>query len=522
MIFDARSIPENQVIETEVCIVGAGAAGISIAREFIGQGFRVCLLESGGLSFEEDTQSLYEGSNIGLPYFPLQDCRLRYFGGTTNHWSGRCRPLEDLDFEARDWIPHSGWPFGKSHLDPYYERAHTLCQLGPFNYNVELWADPNSIPPIPFIGNRVITIMYQYSPPTRFGEVYRDEIARADGISTYLHANVVDIETNETGQTVTRLRVATLGGNKFWVSAKLFILAASGIENSRLLLASNKVQREGLGNQNDLVGRFFMDHPLFFCGVLMLTKPGASAALYDANIVNGIKVRGTLSFPEEVFRREELVNLAFGLRPWRGPASESKGVRSVSHILKAIRRGEFPQDFWKHVRNAIADIDNVAIHSYDKLFGQQVNLYKILARIEPVPNPESRVTLAEDSDPLGMNRVQLNWRLSTKDKRSIRRALEILAEEVGRGGLGRIKINLDDDDTSWPSSMTGQCHQMGTTRMHGDPKKGVVDEHCRVYGISNLYVAGSSVFPTFGFANPTLTIVALALRLADHIKEKMA
>jgi choline dehydrogenase-like flavoprotein len=522
MIFDARSMPNNQLIETEVCIVGAGAAGISIAREFVGLEFRVCLLESGGLSFEGDTQSLYEGSNIGLPYFPLDDCRLRYFGGTTNSWNGRGRPLEALDFEARDWVPHSGWPFGKSHLDPYYERAHTVCQLGPFDYDPGFWRDLDSTPPLPFIGDRVTNIIYQYSPPTRFGEVYRDEIAHADNISTYLHANAVDIETDETGQKVTRLCAATLGGNKLWVSAKLYILAASGIENARLLLASNKVRKEGLGNKNDLVGRFFMDHPLFFCGVLMLTKPDVSTEFYKRNIVNGTKVRATLTFAEEVFRREKMMNLTLDFNPWKGPEAESTGVRSVSHILKAIRQGRYPEDFWKHVRNAIADIDDVAIHSYEKLFGQPFPLYRFRARFEPTPNPDSRVTLVKDRDPLGMNRVQLDWRLNTTDKRGIRRALEILAEEVGRGGFGRVKIDLDDEDEGWPSSMTGQYHHMGTTRIHNDPKKGVVDKDCRLHGISNLYVTGSSVFPTFGFANPTLTIVALALRLADHIKEKVA
>lgn len=248
MITDARSLPKNTEIDTDVCVVGAGAAGITLARELSGQSFSVCLLESGGLEFQEDTQSLYAGENVGLPY-NLANERLRFFGGTTNHWGGYCRPLDDIDFKVRDWIPNSGWPFDKAHLIPYYERALKICQLGePYTFDVADW-ESEETPRLPFIGNRVVTKLFRLSPPTRFGRVYRNEISRSGNISTYLHANAVEIETDENARTVTRLRVASLEGNSFWVSAKLFILATGGIENPRLLLNSNKRQSVGLGNQ---------------------------------------------------------------------------------------------------------------------------------------------------------------------------------------------------------------------------------------------------------------------------------
>ena len=214
MLVDARTLPKNTVIETDVCIVGAGAAGITLAKEFIEQPFRVCLLESGGFEFEEKTQDLYSGENAGFP-IPLNIMRLRYFGGSTGHWGNYCSPLDEIDFETRDWIPHSGWPFKKSQLDSYYERAQTICQLGPFAYNCEFWQTKAS-PLLPFASNRVVTSIFQMrEPATRFGTVYRKEIVKAPNITTFLYANLLNIETDAAARTVTRLSVSCLQSNKF-------------------------------------------------------------------------------------------------------------------------------------------------------------------------------------------------------------------------------------------------------------------------------------------------------------------
>lgn len=222
MFIDARQLPEETSVETAVCIIGAGAAGITVAREFIGRSFQVVLLESGALDYDEATQTLCDGENAGRPY-SLIGSRMRYFGGSTNHWGGQCRPLDEIDFEERDWVPHSGWPFGRSHLDPFYERAHSICQLGAFVYDAaayEARIDSRAA----FIGRRVVTKIFRYTS-TLFGQVYRDEIRRSRNITTYLFANVVEIETDESGRTATRVRVACLQGNKFWLSAKLLGVA---------------------------------------------------------------------------------------------------------------------------------------------------------------------------------------------------------------------------------------------------------------------------------------------------------
>ena len=501
MLIDARIVPPGKTIETDVCIVGAGAAGITLAKEFRDQSFRVCLLESGGLEPDERTQSLYSGEIAGLPYPALTVARLRYFGGTTNHWMGWCQPLDDIDFESNDWIPHSGWPFDKSYLVPFYKRAQSILQLGIFAYEPEAWKMEET-PPLPFPGDRVRTKIVQFSPPTRFGRVYRDEISQAKNIATYLHANVTEIEATENGRTVTRLHVACLQGNKFFVSARLFVVATGGIENARLLLLSNNIQKAGLGNQYDLVGRFFADHVLLKLGLILLSEPNISTTLYDPPWPTEKSFMGWLIPSPEMLRGHKLGNFCFSLQ-------ETKW----SDLLDE-------DDFLTSLSNVIRNLDHIARTSFTRIINRQASpkIFKLLTMFAPTPNPESRVNLTAERDILGQSKVRLQWQLSASDKHTVRRSQEILARELGRSGLGRLMTVLEMDDTVWSSSVEHGCHHMGTTRIHIDSKKGVVDQNCKVHGLSNLFIAGSSVFPTYGYAQPTLTIVALALRLADHVK----
>ncbi len=546
MIVDARSVPEGETIKTDVCIVGAGIAGITVAREFIAQPFRVCLLESGGFEPDRVTQSLYWGENVGHPYYPLDTHGTRCFGGTAHRWHAalgnfrlgvRLRPLDAIDFEKRDWVPYSGWPFSKDHLNPYYERAHKVLQIGPYAYDVESWADPEKSPPLPPDG-RVKTTIFQFGPRDPFLGEYRDEVAGARNITTFLYANAVELETTDTAQTVTRIRVACLEGRQFWVSAKVFILAAGGIETPRLLLLSNKVQSAGLGNQHDLVGRFFMEHPHLWSGFYV---PAAQeifhkVALYRIHTVNGVAIMAKLTLSEEVLRREKLLNYCVSIHPsakprrLRYPRIEARGIRSLKVLYKAARQGRLPEGVGRHLRNILADADDVAQAGFisirsrlDKVFDKggapKLEVFRLNHMSEQAPNPDSRVTLIPEKDALGRPRVQLDWQLSPIDIHTIVRAQEIISEELRRAGLGYLHVELHD--TAPPPDLHGGYHQMGTTRMHTDPRQGVVDENCRVHGVSNLFIAGPSVFPTVGYANPVLTFVALALRLADDVKDLM-
>lgn len=550
-MIDARSLPNNENIQTDVCIVGAGTAGITLAREFIGHRVRVCLLESGGFKPDQQTQTLYRGENIGNPYYRLDTTRARYLGGSSNLWhtsvrdlclGARIRPLDGIDFEARDWLPHSGWPFDKSHLDPYYKHAESICKVVPHGYDVDDWEDPKKRPRLQFVGNEVKTVIFKFACRDTFTKDYPQEITRAENITTFLHANAVEIDSDDTGKSISKIRVACLEGKRFSVSAKIFILAAGGIEIPRLLLMSNKKQKPGLGNQNDLVGRFFMEHPHFLkdMDIYVPSTQDSSklTALYDKiQIVNGVPIVAKMSLSDHVLRHEKLLNYVVQLYPrvayysslgkFLYPNFVSKSADSFRTIRSAIRRRELPQDFGKHLREVVAGISDIGIAAYGSIkrtafhtFNKKrIKIFHLLIMSEQAPNPLSRVTLSKDRDKLGQNMVRLDWRLSPIDTHSVIKAQQILDKELRRAGLGRLYSNLNNETPH--HRISGGYHHMGTTRMHVDPKQGVVDQNCRVHGISNLYIAGPSVFPTCGYANPVLTIVALSVRLADHVKRLM-
>jgi len=571
MFVDARRIPENQTLETDICIIGAGAAGITLAHEFAGQAMRVSVLESGGLDVDADSRDLNIGQNIGRPYFPLDVARMRCLGGTTNHWGGLCRPFEDIDFETRPWVPHSGWPLRKAELQPYYERARVVCNVRSAEWSADYWVGRDRFPALPFAGNRLKTRMNQIVPTAerRFALNFRKELEQAANLTIYLYANLTDLETNENGRTVTEANVACLTGARFKVRAKQFILAADGIGNPRLLLLSNRRHPAGLGNQHDQVGRYFMEHPRLVTGNLVPTNPRTSVGLYSEHRnLRGDMIEGHVALSAEDLRKEQILDVQMDLDPVYDPAYlacvdalESENVTSLRTLLRAFRSRAIPDDFQRHLTNVLNDLTTWTNHAVTaapiplpkpevisqvwqadpaervaflcELFGDiapaaymetfksfPLDHIEVTTRIEQAPNPDSRVTLGPERDRLGLNRVRLNWQLTSLDKRSMIRGLEILGAEAGGAGIGRVQITLSEDDT-WPETLRGGWHLMGTTRMSDDPRNGVVDRNCQLHNISNLFVAGSSVFPTAGSAPPTLTLVSLAIRLADYLKDRL-
>jgi choline dehydrogenase-like flavoprotein len=518
LFFDARKIPNHEVVEADVCIIGAGAAGITLARELNGGPLRVCLLAGGGLEYDLAGQALYQGTTSGALYTNLSVSRLRYFGGTTGHWDGRCRPLDAIDFEYRDWVPHSGWPISKAELEPYYARAQDVLQLGPARYESAQW-ESGSSQAFRFLGDRALSRVYLLSPPTRFGREYRSEIANSSNIAAYLHANAVELHTTENTRVVSKVDVACLEGARFAVSARVFILAAGGIENARLLLVSRRKQKTGLGNGHDVVGRYYMDHLESRSGLMLLSKAARATDFYRIEYKTPRRFQALLTLSEATQRSEKLLNSSMLLFPNSWDSAMSKGPTSIRYMLDSIKNKKKPERILHHLRNVITDVDDVAKVGWGKLAGPETEVRVVENTLEQVPDPNNRITLAAERDPLGMNRVLLEWRYGDAERNSLVRTQEILAQELGKAALGRLKIEAAPG-AKWENH-AGE-HHMGATRMSADPKQGVVDAKCRVHGIANLYVAGSSVFPTGGYANPTLTLVALALRLADHVKEKQA
>jgi choline dehydrogenase-like flavoprotein len=541
MMIDARSLPANEVLKTQVCIVGAGPAGLTIAREFANQNVQVYLVESGGIEFDEDTQSLSDATVIGDPYPVVRETRLRRLGGTPHLWEGqsgyqkygwRCLPLDEIDFEQRDWVPHSGWSIKKADLDPFYERAQVVCQIGPYEYDVKSWQDRRA-KPLVFKSDRVTTGMSQYGVRDPFTTEYPNAIRQSPNITTLLHANVVEIELDESAQKVTRLRIATLQGQEFWLEATLFILATGGLENARLLLASNRQQSAGVGNQHDVVGRYFMDRPILSCTLIPDNpKVFEQTNLYDIYPTSRGPVMAYVKLSETVLRQEHLLNNGAQLFP-RPLPHQREATLAFRNLLRALRHGKSAQDrmkllkvmgqggnylaaatFWSAVRSIPAF--KRGDWSYLPLEKRRFSLFEIFYQLEVTPNPNNRVTLSTDRDRLGQPKTELHWRVNEIDIQNAIRIQQIWAEEFEKAGIGKLQVTENWAEQKFEK--TAMHHHLGTTRMHHDPKQGVVDANCKVHGLSNLFMAGGSVFPTSGYANPTLTMIALSLRLADHIK----
>jgi choline dehydrogenase-like flavoprotein len=514
---DSRKLKPNQIVDIDICVIGAGAAGITLALELSNKPFRVCLLESGGFSSDAETESLNDAINIGRNY-SLQDTRARYFGGTTNLWGGHCVPIRPMNFESRDWIPYSGWPFKRNALDVYYKRAHEVHRIGEFQYDASAIANSLDMELFPFDRTKVQSVVSRYNAMS-FGLEYRDTLDRALNIVTYLYANVTSINRNPDRDHIRDVSVKTLAGNSFSVRAKYYVLAAGGIENARLLLLSNEVQKSGLGNQHDLVGRFFMEHLWFPSGFILPSMQDSSLEIYGREhpYGNRCNIRCHIALPENVIRENNIPEYRSEIGVTREPPAS---VVSAREIRDKIKNNEFPDKLSQCLVNIMSDPGPVIRYLNGKK--DKLLMYRLKNYVETVPNPNSRIGLSNEKDKLGLNKATLDWRLSKIDKAGIRTAQRFIAAEVGRTNFGRMWIELAHDEDVLLEGADGGSHHMGTTRMNDNPRKGVVDSNCRIHGLENIFVAGSSVFPNCGYSNPTLTIVALAIRLADHLTNKVA
>ncbi len=520
MLIDARNLDDNSRTDADLAIIGAGPAGISLARRLANARTNVCLIESGGLSADAETQDLYQGETPGIEY-PLVSSRLRYFGGTSGHWGGFCRPLDPIDFEQRDWIPLSGWPFGRKALDPYWEAASTAVETAPAQYeNGDYWAQATGEPMVDWRAGRFMTRFFQYSPPTRFGERYRDELERADNIRVLLHSNLTQISALPSARAVDYLQLQTLSGRRHQVHAKRYVLATGGIENARLLLLSNDVMPTGLGNQHDMVGRCFMEHPHLggFADVVIADLSRLPRIYREQILVDGRRARVCYIPRADFLRRERMLSASFTMS-----VIETLGPKATATIDLA---SSGPHIMLAAAQPFLTEAAPAALHpnaghiTQSPTGGLGVRM-GIGCACEQAPNLDSRVTLSEEIDALGLRRPRLDWKLTAQDRRSLIANIHGLGRELGATGIGRMRPRLPDDGR-WEPRVSGGSHHMGTTRMSDDPKRGVTDRNCRVHGIDNLYIAGSSLFPTSGSANPTLNILALAYRLADHLEQESA
>jgi choline dehydrogenase-like flavoprotein len=554
MFRDGRTVPPGTSLESDICIIGGGVVGLVLGREFTGTGRRVCIVESGGLEADPATQDLARGEVVGEATNEPVTTRQRQLGGAANLWDShlqadlvgfRCAPLDPIDFERRDAVPDSGWPFDRAHLDPYYERAQPICGLGPYTYQASAWATDEA-PVFPVDERLLETTVWQFGRQDRFLGRYPSELRAADDVTVLLHSNVTEIEAAASGTSVQGVRVATLAGNAFRVRAQVVILAAGGIENPRILLLSDRVQRSGLGNERGLVGRYFMEHQFIRVGALAPARRATfeRAALYDVREQKGTVVMAKIGLTGDTLRREGLLNSGMLLLPAHG-THKPEAIESMKHVLRAALRGRRPERFATHLQEVAHGLDFVGVSILRKLtrrkklfpfvdWGPGVtggagwstwpdkprrfSVFDAYLLTEQPPYHYNRVQLGSATDALGCRRLQLDWRWDDLSRRSILHTERLMAQGIAARGFGRLRVRLDEGQPvlQYPA----QHHHLGTTRMHTDPARGVLDENGRVHGVANLFVAGGSVFPTGGYINPTLTIVALTLRLADHVRSR--
>ncbi|MGB4842851.1 MAG: GMC family oxidoreductase [Ferruginibacter sp.] len=511
MHIDARLLDNQSVIEGDICIIGAGAAGISIALEFENTASKIILLEGGGFNYDDRVQELYNGKLTGHPYYPMKASRLHYFGGSTGHWGGMCSTFDDIDFVKRDWVENSGWPIKREDIAAHYPKACSILDLGPCEWDKEYWLKKNPDFHSLSLDDKVIwTKMWQFSPPTRFGSKYKDAIVNAKNIHLYTYANVVDINATENINSIQQVTVKNYEGKEHTVKAKHFILACSSMQNARVLLACNKQAPAGLGNDNDIVGRYFMEHAEIKTGELWLDETD-KLKLYSMDQFT--KVRAELAISPQKQKELQVLNGSVSLMPLE---MSKKTIPSVKLWSNDDPRKSL--DTFK--KYSTLDKRNFVQRMFSKSIYQS---YGLFTRAEQLPNPSSRVVLSNEKDELGVPRANLHWALSPIDKKTVLTINKLLGQQVGAAGIGRVKLYdfLLDGDEQLPDYTSGGWHHLGTTRMSDNPKEGVVDANCKVHGIDNLYVAGASCYPTGGAVNPTLTVVAISLRLANYLKEKV-
>lgn len=529
MLIDGNTIGVGAKFEAEVCILGGGVAGIVLARELSQHAVKVIVLESAGENYDQNKQDLYspskENSDSGYPDPSFS--RLRMLGGSSNHWENNTSPLDPADFEKRPWIQGSGWPISYSDLVPFYPRAGEYVGVEADGYETEFWTEKlksnNVVKESPLIDTGIAKAA---QPPTRFYAKYGSELNASSSVTIISYANVVEVDYDTSNQKIDTVYFESTPGQRAQVTAKYFVMCFGGIENARMLLHFNEKYEDNLGNKFGNVGRYFMDHPVVR-GAHFYAHDRDLFGLYGFNDLDTRFVVGFLKLREEALRQHELTNIRMPLLPATNYYL-SDGISSHHIMQDAFGRGELPKDLGSHLMNFVKDIDMVAEavtrKTFDgKLFdhADEIGGFQLSMMIEQTPDKDNQIKLGNDRDCYGIKKVVVEWVLRDDDKERFWRGLEVVAQSLGALELGRMRLLKEREDRIFGDQLSFGHHHSGTTRMSASEQEGVVDSAQKVFGTNNLFVAGSSVFPTIGHVPPTLTIAAMSIRLAEHLAKEV-
>ncbi|HJR35634.1 MAG TPA: GMC family oxidoreductase [Gemmatimonadales bacterium] len=505
MRLDATTLRDHGALEADLCIVGGGPAGLALAHELAARGLACTLLESGGIPSISESQDLNAGTSAVDPYPDLRVSRCRAVGGTAAIWNtylggeafAKYVPLDPIDFEHREALPGSGWPFGFADLEPYYRAAQAVCGLGPFDYRAMAWATEEARP-LALTAGGITQSVYQLGAAARFTSALPGALERLPGVTLVEGATVTGFELQ--GERISALRWATLSGRSGTVRAGRVVLAAGAIENARLLLILGREAPFGL-DPGDWLGRGFMEHPVDQSLRLVTRDPAAMspAGFFGPRPTEFGAVTGRLGLSPDVLRAEGLLNASIRLLHDIDPAAlRLPGLRSVARRLVPLRG----------LRRLLG---NLARRGYRATTSLRKAGVRVQLDLEQAAHRDNRVVLSGRLDAVGLPRPELRWHWHAEDEERRRRVRTAFIREIEESGVGRLV-------PSEPEPLeTAVHHHAGTTRMSLDPRHGVVDPAGRVHQLENLFVTGASVFPSAGVANPTLTAVALSLRLADYL-----
>jgi choline dehydrogenase-like flavoprotein len=541
------------VRHTDICIVGAGPAGLSVAMGLVGSGLSVVVLEAGAGAAGElgvlpavqlDDQDPYPHGNVDHSH-------AAGVGGTAGLWSFQmlaagdreavsragCRyaPLQPLDFTARPAVNTPGWDLDPDDLQHWYGAAQGLAGIGPYRYDVDSWTSPNGPQPLPLHGSGVVTSMFQFGPASAWTIDARARLEAAAEVSMLTGCCAIRLERNGEGNIV-GVHAATGRGNPELIRARAVVLAAGGLETVRILLDTARHDgRPAPGNRPDLVGRYFMEHPLVRGG-LLVTEPSRrlidDLALYGTRKVGGTYVSAKLTLDDETVQREGLLATSALLVP-RDTSLAGPGALALARMRSPSGRRDPPSVKFRNsltvfgggvgvCRAVLATRHQPTIDRADWAGGvtrPRWTVFELIHQTEQSPHSDNQFYLDDQVDEFGRSRLRVRWRWALADRKKVAHARDLYAAALERAGIGRLVGT--DYDAGLPRLLGGTHHHMGVTRLSADPEAGVVDPQCRVHDTSNLYVAGSAVFPSGGFVNPTLTVVAMALRLSAHLRSEL-
>lgn len=550
MILDIADLADGQELNADLCIVGAGAAGIALALKLMNRGLDVLVVESGGRRREDDVQALYAGS-VADPalHAPTDRFRCTQFGGSTTLWGGRCVPFDAIDFEKRSYIAHSGWPITLDELLPYYREANRLCEAGAFAYRIdEAFHRPMKSMIEGFESSAFSSdFIERFSKPSNFAERYGPELEAARNVRVLLHATATQFFSDGSDRMLSRLTLRSLRGRSVTVRARAFVLAAGGLEVARLLLANRELHPDGTGNQYGVVGRYYMSHIAGTIGQIKIHRPSL-AVWHDYDVADdGTYCRRRFALLSETQRQHGIGNFVARLHhPRIGDPAHRTAVLSLVFLGSRLLPWEYRtrvagsydaslDQYARHFANVLLDPQSAAQFAYRMLTGRflakrkipslvvktKANLFSLDFHAEQAPNPESRVELGNESDALGIPRIHVDWRYTRQDVATVARSIELLASDLTTSGAGTFSYDPETIEAEMTRYGAYGGHHVGTARMGDDPRSSVVDRNCRVHGVDNLYIASAATFPTSSQANPTLTIVALTLRLAEHLHHEL-